>query len=106
MASTTGKYSGLHPAMTAMVAIFSTVAVRFMGRKCDRITLLPGVAHLDRPVTDVVVFMEDDQFIRLVAGALEHLGHPFLGGYADRQAVGIDARSGVSASVGMISVCS
>ena len=53
MASTTGKYSGLQPAITALTATCSTVAVRYMGMNCTTSPFflrepLGDVAHAPR----------------------------------------------------------
>ena len=85
MARTTGRYSGLQPAMTAMVAIFSTVAVRFMGWNFTRSPFLMG-----SPIRGPPVRLIGDHLVRPVAGALEHLLDPLFGGEPDGRAIGID----------------
>ena len=88
-------YSGLQPAMTPMVAIFSTVAVRFMGRNTTGSPFLPvRPIWIDRSRRMVV--LESDEFVRLVAGALEHFGDALFGGDTYGKAVGILGRWGRS----------
>ena len=96
MASTTGKYSGLQPAMTAFTATCSTVAVRNMGMNCTTSPFflvnpaddVPHAAHLNVP-------LEGDHLIRFVAGALQHGGDPLFGGDDDGHAVGIHGIGGI-----------
>ena len=75
MASTTGKYSGLQPAITALTATCSTVAVRYMGMNSTTspFFLVDGSFNRCRgPAPQFHVTLQRYQFIRFVAGALEH----------------------------------
>ena len=58
IASRMGMCSGLHPAMTPMVAIVSTVARALHGDKTALVALLSAASHLQLPRVQAVVSME------------------------------------------------
>ena len=63
-AITAGKYSGLHPAITALIASFSTVATPFMGGTSPTNRVSREAAGLDHRSDQFLRWRDDGQPIR------------------------------------------